>query len=239
MMHVAGWLRRALAVVAVAGVAYACDSETEEATPRGTDYYPVATGTYRIFEVEDVEWKDNQPTSTHSQFRERITDTFTDAAGLLSYRVIRSKRALVSDAWRDDSVYVLTPTSQTLQLSGQNMRTVELVFPVREGRRWNPYAFSDTDTLGRRYIDVNKPFTAGAKTYDETITTTDDGDDDAYYFSSRRQVFAKGVGPVFRERKRYFYCQNPNPDQGGCPVAAGYIQTGRERREVLLETGQL
>ncbi|QIX59772.1 hypothetical protein HER32_00615 [Hymenobacter sp. BT18] len=226
-------------MVAVVGVAYACDTETEEATPLGTDYYPIAVGTYRIFDVEDVVWEENQSISTRFQFRERVEGIFTDAAGLRSYRVIRSKRVLATDTWRDDSVYVLTPTSQTLQLTGQNRRTVELVFPVREGRRWNPYAFADVDTLSRRYLNVGEAFTAGDKSYPETVTTVDDGEDDAYYFSSRQQVFAKSEGPVFRERKRYFYCQNPNPDQGGCPIAAGYIQSGRERREVLVESGKL
>lgn len=239
MRNLAGWLRRTLMIGAVAGVAYACDPETEEATPLGTDYYPVAVGTYRIFAVEDEVWEENQSLITQYQLRERVEDIFTDAAGLRSYRIIRSKRVLATDTWRDDSVYVLTPTSQTLQFTGQNRRSVELVFPVREGRRWNPYAFADVDTLSRRYLNVGKSFTAGDKTYAETVTTVDDGEDDAYYFSSRQQVFAKGEGPVFRERKRYFYCQNANPDQGGCPIASGYIQSGRERREVLVESGKL
>lgn len=224
--------------VLLVGIVAGCKNETEAPAPLGKEYYPVATGTYRTFAAEDVIWDDNVATTTQYQLRERIEDTFTDAAGQLSYRIVRSRREKAAEEWADDSVFVLTPTSQSLQLLRGNRRTVELVFPVREGKRWNPYAFAALDTVGRQYQNVGKPFKAGDKEYAETLTTLDDVENNLYYLTQRKQVYARNEGPIFRETKRFIYCDGSTAGQD-CQVGTGYILAGREHRETLLESGKL
>ena len=154
-------------------------------------------------------------TVTDYQFRETVTEVFNDAAGQPAYRLVRAKRATPTSVWANDSVYTLSPSSHSVILNRDNRRTLELIFPVKEGKLWNFNAFnnntSDTVTAEtRRYRNVGQPFSTRtgsvSQTYPATLTTTNEGTakaEDLYYVRTYRQVFAKGIGPVLRQRRRF------------------------------------
>lgn len=248
----------ALAAGVVIGLA-SCKENTVEVLPdAGLGYYPVAVGNYWIYAVADTTWSPasgqgsqvtpSVATATAFQFRETIASTFTDAAGKTAYRLVRAKRLTPTAAWVDDSVFTLSPSAQSLILNRNNLRTLELIFPVREGRLWNFNAYSNNseDTVTaetRRYRRVGESFSATAsgttKAYPATVTTTNEGmaqADDAYYVNTYQQVFAKGVGPVFRRKRRFsnFYYVSSN---GGNVVFVPKSYTfGYSRRETLIES---
>ncbi|GAA3941109.1 hypothetical protein [Hymenobacter algoricola] len=221
-----------------------CQTETEPGPESGADYYPLAVGDYRIFAVTDSSWLNfqRQPVSSF-QFRERVDEQITDASGQPAYRIVRSRRLLPTDLWRDDSVLVLSATATNVQLVRNNRRTVELVFPVRADRAWNRDAFNARDTVvaeNRRYQRVGQPFTAqaGSQTfrYERTVTTDDiedvNLDDGLYNVAKYRQVYAQGSGPVQRVRRRLEFCNG-----GNCTPDPTRIFKGRVRVETLLEKG--
>lgn len=246
-----------MAATSALGVA-GCKENTVEILPdEGLGYYPVAVGNYWIYAVADTTWSTasgqgsqvtpSVPTASAFQFREAIASSFTDAAGKMAYRLVRSKRLTATAAWVDDSVFTLSPSSQSVILNRNNRRTLELIFPVREGRLWNFNAYNNSEDIvtaeTRRYRRVGEPFstTVGgtAKAYPATVTTTNEGTaqaDDAYYVNTYQQVFAKGVGPVFRRKRRFsnFYYINSN---GGNVVFVPRSYTfGYSRRETLIES---
>ena len=195
-------LRNAFVGVGMLALAVtACKTETEPGLEAGTDYYPVEVGTYRTYDVVDSTWNSNVVGVTRYQFRERITETFADAAGQVAYRVVRSKRNSAANAWQDDSVMVLNASEKTVLVTRSNRRTGELVFPVRLSETWNLNAYNANtqDTIiaqNRSYERVGEPYEtkSGGKTYTYplTVTTKDDfGADDelannAFYLSSYR-----------------------------------------------------
>ncbi|RAK70063.1 hypothetical protein [Hymenobacter edaphi] len=216
----------------------ACKNTSEAPTASGRDYYPLKVGTERVYDVVDRSYTNNRATETRSQVREQLTESYTDATGALTYKLVRSSRALATDGWRVDSVQTLTVNAQNLLLTRSNWRTVELIFPVRDGAEWNKNAFNDRDTLvalNRRYQDVGASFAAGTRSYDNTLTTYDDDPDrnNLYYEFNSRQVFAKGIGPVLRESRALNYCQ-PN-GSSGCQVGVNYITSGKTHTETLVQ----
>lgn len=233
-------IRRYLAAAALAGLALtACDDTTSEAPVElGKDYYPLQVGAERVYNVVDRTYLNNQATVKTSQVREQLTETYRDAAGVLTYKLVRSSRPTAADAWRVDSAQTLTVNERNLLLTRSNWRTVELIFPVRAGAEWNRNAFNDRDPLtavNRRYQDVGASFTAGARSFDNTVTTYDDDPttNNLFYEYTIRQVYAKGVGPVFREQLTLNYCQGT----GGTPCQVGvkYIVTGTSHTETLAQ----
>ncbi|MDB5270044.1 MAG: hypothetical protein JWP58_3084 [Hymenobacter sp.] len=233
-----------------------CKENTVEILPdAGLGYYPVAVGNYWIYAVADTTWSTassqgsqvtpSVPTVSAFQFRETIASSFTDAAGKTAYRLVRSKRLTSADAWVDDSIFTLSPSAQSVILNRNNLRTLELIFPVREGRLWNFNAYSNNseDTVTaetRRYRHVGEPFSTTVsgttKAYPATVTTTNEGtaqEDDAYYVKTYQQVFAKGVGPVLRRRRRF---SNFYMNVGSTVVFVPKSYTfGYSRRETLIE----
>lgn len=243
-----------LGAAACALLAVGCTDRTEPGPDRGLDYYPVAVGSYWIYAVADSTWSqatDTNPRSTVQasayQFREAITESFSDATKKMVYRLVRSKRSGPADAWKADSVFIVSTDSHGVVLTRNNLKTLELIFPVRDGHLWNSNAYNNNtnDTVlaeTRRYRNIGQPYTTAgspAQTYPTTVTTTDEGSakfDDSYYVKTYTQVFAKGAGPVARRRRRFsnFYTTSSAGVNRFFPKAYFY---GFSRTETLLDYG--
>ena len=251
----AGFAFVALAIfVAFAG----CKDQTEALPATGTDYYPVAVGNFWVYAVTDTTWsaaavgRTSVPTASVYRFKETITEAFTDAAGQKAYRMVRAKMGPVTTTWRDDSVFVVSATAQAVVVNRNNTRTVELTFPVKEGRSWNFNAYNNNynDTIKaetRRSSAIGKPYTTGstpttpAVVYPATVTTMNTGaatENSLLKRISYQQVFAKGVGPVFRQRVHLAFFnyvdQNPGPNNGRQVYPANSYTSAFSRRETLV-----
>ena len=240
-------------VLGVAG----CRDKTVPAPELGRDYYPVAVGNFWVYAVVDSTWSSatrvtpSVVTVSTYQFKETIREVFADAAGQPAYRLVRSKLAAPTNTFVDDSVFVLSATPQTVALNRNNARTLELIFPVREGRLWNFNAynnnFNDTITAEtRRYSRVGQPFTTGgaggmaAETYPTTLTTANTGtaaETSLLKRQSYQQVFAKGIGPVYRRRDNFLNFNYTDSGSGNQVYVPGSYFTGFSRRETLVDYG--
>ncbi len=258
--NIAGrWRRLALpALLAVGLLASSCKETTEAVPETGRDYYPVAVGNYWVYAVRDTLWSTANINNQHStprdstyQLRETITETFTDAAGQPAYRLVRAKRASASAAWVNDSIFTLSVLPSALVLNRGNSRTVELIFPPREGRTWNFNAFNNNynDTMRaetRQFATVATPFTTGggnsgltAVTYPVTLTTanTNAGSETSQLRRvSYQQVYSKGIGLVFRRRVNFAFFNYTDTSPGNPQVfPPGAYTSGFTRRETLID----
>ena len=235
-----------------------CQNTTEPVPDPGRGYYPVAVGNTWTYAVRDSVWSaaslatpTSTPTATSFQFRETISEIFSDAAGQPAYRLVRARRATATDSWVDDSVFTISATGGALVLNRNNTRTVELIFPPRSGRSWNLNAFNknynDTITAEtRQYSAVAQSFTTGggntglaAMPYANTITTANTGmatENSLLRHVSYQQVYAQGVGPVYRRRdnKASFTYTSPTPPYNQIFPPGAYT-SAFTRRETLID----
>ena len=245
---VKGWFstRSLLAAALLAVAAAGCKNESVTITPADTNYYPLAVGDFRIYNVTDTIWTRNVKTYNQFQFRERVAEEYVDATGRQTFRVVRSRRNTATAPWVDDSVLVVSPAAGNVLVTRNNVRRVELVFPVREGF-WNANAFNNLNDVKEdnlRYTNLNQPFTTTSGsttvTYPKTLTTStpDEREDptyvNAFYYLRVRQVYALGEGPVFRSRRRFIYTE---PGTADLPIP-NVIYRGVSRTEVLIEKGR-
>ncbi len=256
--------RTALVAVGLAVGLAGCKTETEAIPETGTDYYPVAVNRYWTYAVTDTTWSQSTYsggqlvrggfTVSNSQVRETITETFTDAAGNPAYRLLRARRANAAAAWTNDSVFVVTATPQYVAVSRSNRRTLEAVFPVKEGGKWHVNAFNNSvpgveDTVKtRRYARLGQPFTTAAvggspaATYPVTVQTVNIGpaaENNLLNLNSYQQVLARGIGPVYRNRRTLAYFNYTDVNNGGVQVfPVGAYSTGSStHREILIDYG--
>ena len=251
----------ATVALALAGSFAGCENKTEPAPETGSDYFPVAVGNFRVYAVTDTTWSPvggvganftpSVPTASTYQFKETIKEVFSDAAGQPAYRMVRAKLLPPATTFRDDSVFVLSATAQYVALNRNNTRTLELIFPVREGRSWNFNAFNNNfnDTITaetRRYSQVGQPYItaaiagAPAQTYPNTVTTTNTGAATENSLIKRlgyQQVFAKGVGPVFRRRFYFVNYNYPDPASGNQVYPPKAYTSATSRTETLIDYG--
>lgn len=224
----------------LAFVAISCDESfvTPDPEARGLNYYPLEVGNYRVYNVTDIKYQHNVATEERFQMREWVADSFLDQTNTLTYKIIRSIRPNAQSEWLDDSVMTLVKTNNHVILTKDNTKYVKLVFPVEEGKTWQPDMFNVRNyESGRKevatYSAVDKPSESGA--FEETVTVKQEG---KFYspdagVDDRQEVYARGVGLVYRLFKRLDYeectigCENPE------------ILDGHERREELIDYGKL
>ncbi|RYY59464.1 MAG: hypothetical protein EOO12_16210, partial [Chitinophagaceae bacterium] len=121
-------------------------------------------------------------TEWHSYQERHLVDTIvTDALGRPAWRIFRSLRALNgSGAWMPAGTFVATVTAGTYELQEDNMRSIRLSTPVREGATWrgnrflgadpynNLYAFDNDNNIADwdfTVTGVNQDLTVNGKTY--------------------------------------------------------------------------
>lgn len=244
----------AVAAIALAASFSSCKNETEALPETGKDYYPVAVGNYWTYAVTDSSWSradigiPSVVTVSRYQFKETVAGVSTDAAGQPAYRLVRSKMGPTTTTFRDDSVFVLTANDQFVALNRNNTKTLEVIFPVREGRSWNLNAFNNNfnDTITaetRQYSHIGQPYTTAATGgfaaigYPATLTTTNTGqaaEISLIRLMTYQQVFAKGVGPVFRNRR--YFLPFTYTDRNGLQIyPANSYSSGFSRRETLID----
>ncbi|MBF9140247.1 hypothetical protein [Hymenobacter properus] len=249
-----------MALALTVGVA-GCKNDSEAIPDTGTGYYPIAVGNTWTYAVADSTWSQalasgnslgtpSVLTVTNYQFKETITEVFTDASGQTAYRLVRSKMGPSTTTFRDDSVFVLTANANFVALNRNNAKTAELIFPVRQGRSWNLNAFNNNsnDTITaetRQYSRVGQPFNTGggtsglpAKAYETTVTVNNTGtatESSALKKVGYQQVFAKGVGPVLRRRFFFANFYINNPSSGRVDYYPGNYFLATSRRETLID----
>ncbi|MGI4864253.1 MAG: hypothetical protein ACRYFZ_10055 [Janthinobacterium lividum] len=235
----------ALSLLVGAALLDGCHHETVTPNP-AVDYYPVVVGTYRTYAVSDTTWSKGVATASSYQFREVVNEQFTDAAGLQAFRVVRARRATSAAAWADDSVLVVQPLLQSVLVTRNNVRSIELIYPLVAKKTWRKYSFTTTRDDSVRAFDptVGQPFTTpgpAPKAYDAAVTVRDvwpaSSNDGLYKRRGTLQVFALGVGPV--ARRRYYYETFTVQSSGAQTLTPGVIQVGASHQELLIDSGKL
>ncbi|MFD2245006.1 hypothetical protein [Pontibacter ruber] len=239
--------RTLLFLVLLAGFVVGCDTKTVEPDlhAAGYDYYPLNVGDFRIYDVTNIFYRNNVGDTTRFQLRERVDTTFTDQTNTLNYKIIRSIRPNANSSWRDDSVIVVTKSVTNVILSKDNTKWVKLVFPVVSGKTWKGDAYNSNQIENKeepkenyRFSNVGEPFTAGNETYPETATVIQGTPSkNPVQLDDRKEVYAHGIGMVYRLFNRVVYCRDTESVQ--CPYDAGYKLNGHERIEVLSSYGTM
>lgn len=183
------------------------------------DYLPLQTGrsvTYRL----DSTLYPGQGTSTLVRshiVRDRVEYSEIDQQGRPAWRIIRAFRNNVDTTrWTDRELFLAIPSGNTIEWVEDNMRTIRLVNPIRDGYSWEGNRFINTATdPARQYLDgwtytylmAGKTWRLGDKSFPNTLTVRQQEDrvgnpaDRSRYSSIdvAREVFATGIGLVYRE----------------------------------------
>lgn len=223
-------------LVLVAGLLYGC-SETEEFNDQNTGkaYFPMEVGEFRIYNVTSVRYlQDTVSDSSTFQLRERVDTLYHNLAGEPTYKIIRSRRTTANDPWLDDSVITLTISNNLVRRLANNTELVKMVFPVKNSKNWDPNEYNTLEAGNAFYQNVGQPFSAGGKEYSKTATVSVNDFVSAINKDIRKEVYAEGVGLVYKDYEIIDYC-----NVSDCDFDFNFILRGTHRTEVLESTGKL
>lgn len=231
-------------LLTVAGLSGCETNYVEHDQDLGLDYMPLQIGDYKIYKVVDIRYQNNIATKDSFEMREVVDTTFYDQTNALNYKIVRSIKRYNQQEWVDDSVMTVVKTDKFAMLTKDNTKYVKLVFPVEEGKMWLGDAFNDhvindleTDPYERKepytYTAVGEPFEINGTVYPTTLTVVQGRPTDSVIqLDERKEVYAKGIGKVYRLFNRVVYCNNTS-----CPQDTKYKLNGHERHETLIAYG--
>ncbi len=235
-------MRKALLLLVVlAGFFTGCKDEYRELDPEamGYNYYPLTIGDTRVYQVTNIRFKNNVGDTTKFQMRERVDSTFYDQTNTLNYKIVRSVRPNANSTWVDDSVLVVSRSVTSLVQTMDNTKHVKLVFPVKNGKTWQADAFNmhyvnSDQKEPYTYVQAGEPFQVKGQTFDNTVTVIQGMPlNNIIILDERREVYAKGVGRVYRIFNKAVYC-NETAGGNNCPYGEEYKLDGHERHEELI-----
>jgi hypothetical protein len=224
-----------------------CESKYKDPDPvaMGYDYYPLEKGQYRVYQVQDVRYVNDDTYTQRFQLRERVDSSFIDQTGQEVFKIIRSIRPNAQAAWLDDSVMTVAKKSNMVVLTKDNTRYIKLVFPVKNGLEFVGDLYNTrtvTEGAVRKIRNFKEVYTIESvgeafehenKTYQNTATVVQGLLFTEKFDDNRFEVYADGIGLAYRLFRRLDYksCDSCGDDL--------IIESGHEREEVLIDHGKL
>ena len=214
----------------------ACERITVEPdTARfGYDYYPLAHGQYRIYDVYRINYNFAAENDTlEYEVKEWISETYLNQEGDTTYVLQRLSRAGEEPYWALDSVYLIRRTSyQAIELNN-NRPVVKLVFPVEEGKSWNSNQLNTIEAENFKMVEVHKPYQLNDTVFQSTLTVMQRNIQDTIVRQDvRKEVYGLHLGPVYRVVRNLNYCSSPD-----C-IGMGIVNSGVYEEMKLKEFGK-
>jgi hypothetical protein len=206
------FLKYFVSMIAVPGMlilAIGCDGDEYTAPEIGLEYFPMQTGAYQIYSVEKTEYSEtNDPVTEEYEMRVEVVDSFPSTVDELTYVIHRSTRNNPNEDWTALDTWSVRGNDREVVVNEGNVPYVKLIFPVREGSKWNGNKYNTQPLDEYELTDLKSSFeTMEGTTFDNTLTVVHENDDDIIVFrDQRKEVYALDVGLVYREIVQIHYC---------------------------------
>jgi hypothetical protein len=184
-------------------------------------------GFYTIYDVVETNYALTSPTVVKKyQLKEQIQSNFTDSEGGKSVRIDRYRRNDALAEWKIDSVFTAKKIADKVTKTENNQTYVKLIFPFRENLKWDGNLYNNVGKDDYVLKNVYLPFKIDTKQFDNTVTVIQQNDSTLVDLKKRTEVYAKGVGVIFREKTSLFYCDKPECiGKAKIDFGTRYIQT--------------
>jgi hypothetical protein len=185
---------------------------TNENKPSDAAYFPLRTGNAWIYDVEEttilrVACTDDGVTISNYEMRVVVADSFPNTDQSFTYVLQRSKRLKATDAWTALDTWSSNLGGSKVINNESNINFVKLVIPVADNVVWNGNQFNNRLELNGLNEDEYKATLVGqsytnpsALPFSKTVSVVqNDQQKNLLYRDSRLEVYAFGVGLVYKE----------------------------------------
>lgn len=210
-----------------------CEGEETTLRDSGSAYFPLNEGIYQVYSVTETLYSGlGTPEMTTYELMTEVVDSIASASGYL-YVINRSRRQSETDPWEPLDTWSARKNSREAIVSEGNTPFLKVIFPVRDGTRWDGNTFNSLGEDEYELRNAAEPYVVGGMTFEHTLTIEQERNEDFVVFNdTRREVYALDVGLVYRETIQYDYCTDDN-----C-LGQQKIESGIEVKQVIKQYGK-
>lgn len=223
-----------IAIAIISSIFWQCSESKEiDLSVLGTNYFPLNIGDYRIYKVSGTQYHSfNDSTVFSYLLKESVVDSFQNLESGISFKILRYKKIVASDPWVIDSVWTARKDSRTANMIENNVPVVNLTFPLIENKTWDGNRLNNKNEDEFEMMDINQPYSDSIGIHESTVTVIqEDLPDKIVKFISRKEIYAKGKGLIYKEKIILNYKQ-------GDFLGMEIIESGLRYLQYLEEYGQ-
>lgn len=209
--------------------------EAPESTLRrgaGYDYFPLETGRYIEYEVSEVRYDVTSSVPSRKTYflREVCGQPFRGTTGIEQFPVERYKKTRPEASWILDSIWTAYRIPDRAVRVENNVAFVKLTFPLTNQSTWNGNLLnSRPEENYQAQFDAAFP---ARNDFPESLTVVQRRDSSLVSLYKRNEVYAPGVGLVYKEDISLEYCQ-----EASC-IGSGKIDTEISRIMTISRYGK-
>lgn len=225
---------RTLVILLLIGVVLACDEKVDDLiSDQGYEFFPVTTGQYRMYEVDQVLFTGSVADTSHYFLKEVIADSIMSGDKTISYLLERYvNEDTITQSWELDSVWQVRVNNTQAVVIENNVPYVKMTFPVKAEKSWDGNALNSRQVQMYYYQMLSGYDLLGMSLNDDKVVKVviADVSPNTVEQDQRSEVYVKGVGLVEKDYISVSFCQQ------GCET--GEIEDGRIYRLSLVKYGE-
>lgn len=189
----------------------------------GAEYFPLQTGSYIIYQVDQTIYELETPSNSSYQLKESVIDSFVNLTGDYTYTIHREIWDDFQQVWNLSEVWSARRSDTEAVLSEGNTDYLKLKFPLIADKSWdgNLYNMQDemiykTDSVDLVYnvdsqVSIEKSITIIQKNNLDKIVETD----------YRIEKYAPGIGLIYKEIINLEFCTSSDACLGQQIIESG------------------
>ena len=202
---------KSLIVILISCLLFACDNVNSNLPPPqdgGKFFYP-NVGQSVIYDVEDTQYELTGKFVVKTyQLKEVNVSTFKDLEGKEALRIERYRRENNSQKWVIDSVFTAKKEIDKVLKTENNVTYVKILFPIKEGLKWNGNAYNSFGNDIYELKKVNQFFQTNGRKFDNTFTVIQQNDSTLVDLKKRIEIYAENIGMIYQEKTNVLYCNS-------------------------------
>jgi len=187
---------------------YSCKKDSKDTTNNivlGYDYYPLKTGSYIVYNVEEItiDAAVGKFDTLRYQLKELLADTIfsTDSTDstVKRYKIDRFIRLDSTQAWDVKNVWQVIQSKICLIRIEDNVSLVKQVYPMSTGQTWNINRYDTLPEKTNTLLSFDKQDTLNGKIYEKVAQTVQADFSSFYQKQYETEKYARGIGLIYKQ----------------------------------------
>jgi len=191
----------------------------------GVEYFPLQTGNYIIYDVDQTIYELGNASNSFYQLKESVIDSFLNQSGTYTYSLHREIWDDVNQIWNISQVWSARLTDTEAVIAEGNTNYLKLKFPLISEKSWdgNSYNTSETEIYTADSIGISYAMNQDTN-IEQTITIVQSNNLDKIVETDYRiEKYAPEVGLIFKEIINLEYCTSSDSCLGQQIIESGLI----------------